>query len=276
MYRTRRFRGLILTLVYSTLTHTLPSLHPQSPPPQRVLNDNRGPGLLAVVWFGSSPTPFPHLVRQKAKTATQEDRERETTCMERGKRRSRIIRSQESLVLYKSSNTRCSPLSPFSINWNITTCILYSLLPLKFVKDRVRCRHRLVPIQFAPDTICADHKIRIWDRIARKTPKRRFSDITFEFRIRFCYSRGNIFITELLRSLGKCCTVLARVHGYRKKNTYTNKKIQWSWMYFKGIVAWDGFGPILSLFLSYLNRKCSTVTLFCTVQQWFFHPGIDA
>jgi len=119
-----------------------------------------------------------------------------------------------------------------------------------------------------------DHKIRIWDRIARKTPKRRFSDITFEFRIRFCYSRGNIFITELLRSLGKCCTVLARVHGYRKKNTYTNKKIQWSWMYFKGIVAWDGFGPILSLFLSYLNRKCSTVTLFCTVQQWLSIPEL--
>jgi len=45
-------------------------------------------------------------------------------------------------------------------------------------------------------------------------------------------------------------------------------------MYFKGIVAWDGFGPILSLFLSYLNRKCSTVTLFCTVQQWLSIPEL--
>ena len=48
----------------------------------------------------------------------------------------------------------------------------------------------------------------------------------------------------------------------------------WSWMYFKGIVAWDGYGPILSLFLSYLNRKCSTVTLFCTVQQWLSIPEL--
>ena len=80
-------------------------------------------------------------------------------------------------------------------------------------------------------------------------------------------TRQNLY-KQLLRSLGKCCTVLGRLHGYRKKNTYTNKKRQWSWMYFKGIVAWDGFGPILSLFLSYLNRKCSTVTLFCTVQHF--------
>ncbi len=128
----------------------------------------------------------------------------------------------------------------------------------------IKCKFSKAGIDFV---LGSPHKIRIWDRIARKTPKRRFSDITFEFRIRFCYWRGNI-CTELLRSLGKCCTVLARVQGYRKKNIYTNKKIQWSWMYLKGIVAWDGFGPILSLFLSYLNRKCSTVTLFCTVQHF--------
>ena len=63
---------------------------------------------------------------------------------------------------------------------------------------------------------------------------------------------------QLLRSLGKCCTVLGRLHGYRKKNTYTNQKRQWSWMNFKGIVAWDGFWSILS-FLVWIE----SVPLFC-------------
>ena len=70
-------------------------------------------------------------------------------------------------------------------------------------------------------------------------------------------TRQNLY-KQLLRSLGKCCTVLGRLHGYRKKNTYTNKKRQWSWMYFKGIVAWDGFWSILS-FLVWIE----SVPLFC-------------
>jgi hypothetical protein len=63
-----------------------------------------GQGLLAVVWFGSSPT-LPPLVSSTGDT--QKDWEIETSCWRkrgvRGWPRSRISRPRESLVLYKSS-----------------------------------------------------------------------------------------------------------------------------------------------------------------------------
>jgi hypothetical protein len=66
-------------------------------------------GFLAVVWFGSSPTPSsPPLPLVSSAGNTQEDWERETNCWrERGEgvERSLIIRRRESLVLHKSINT---------------------------------------------------------------------------------------------------------------------------------------------------------------------------
>ncbi len=69
---------------------------------------NRGPGFLAVIWFGSTPTPFP-LSHQQVATLSQ------SSCVSlieltdgRGGREwawSRIIRPQESLAFYKSFNT---------------------------------------------------------------------------------------------------------------------------------------------------------------------------
>jgi hypothetical protein len=76
---------------------------------QRVLEIYRGPGLLAVVWFGSY-SPASHSSPSVSSTDdTEEGWERETT-FSRGKggggwARSRCIRPQESLVLYKSFNT---------------------------------------------------------------------------------------------------------------------------------------------------------------------------
>ncbi len=99
------------------------------------------------------------------------------------------------------------------------------------------------------------HKIRIWDRIARKTPKRRFSDITFEFRIRFCYWRGNICITELLYgTFWKVLHCPSKGSRIQEKNTYTKKKIQWSWMYFKGSsMRWFLAYSVLSSFLVWIE-----------------------
>ncbi len=63
---------------------------------------HRGPGILAIVWFGSSPTlPYPSPVSKldQRVSDTQEDWEREATCWRvtevGGWARSRIIRAQE-------------------------------------------------------------------------------------------------------------------------------------------------------------------------------------
>ncbi len=71
----------------------------------------RGLGFLAVVWFGSSPTPFPPLPSASCLSFTV------FLCVavraywrERGRgagARSQIIRPQESLALYNSFNTLC-------------------------------------------------------------------------------------------------------------------------------------------------------------------------
>ncbi len=66
----------------------------------------RGPGSLAIIWFGSSPTPFPPLSRQQVVFLSQ------SSCVSPGEGRmgwvkSEIIRPRESLVLYRSFNTLC-------------------------------------------------------------------------------------------------------------------------------------------------------------------------
>jgi len=68
----------------------------------------RGPGFLAVVWFGSS-CPFPPSPVSKL------DRRHTRRRGGRGWARSRIIRLQESLVLYKSFNTLW--LKRFTATW---------------------------------------------------------------------------------------------------------------------------------------------------------------
>ncbi len=70
----------------------------------------RGPGFLAVVWFGSSPTPSPPPVsKSRPATHRKTKKERQFADGRRGKgwARSRIIRPLESLVLYKSFNNLC-------------------------------------------------------------------------------------------------------------------------------------------------------------------------
>ncbi len=69
----------------------------------------RGPGFLAVVWLGSSPTPFPPpLVCRLNRLDTGSLRKRKKFAHGRGERgwaRSQIIQHWESLALYKSFNT---------------------------------------------------------------------------------------------------------------------------------------------------------------------------
>ncbi len=88
---------------------------------QRVL----WPGFLAVVRFGSSPTPSPPLPSVSSTGGTQKDWERDTSCwrerVRRGWARNRIIRPQESLVLYKSFNTL----------WLCTSCCVIPLIQYK-------------------------------------------------------------------------------------------------------------------------------------------------
>ncbi len=85
----------------------------------------RGPSFLAVVWFGSSPTPSTHLPSGD----TQEDWEKETTCWrERGGKvwaRSRTIRPQDCLVLYKLFNTLWYHVCTYS-KGNICLHIVYA------------------------------------------------------------------------------------------------------------------------------------------------------
>ncbi len=66
---------------------------------------SRGPGFLEVVWFGSSPTPFPPSPLSCLSFAV-------FLCVVsraywRGRARSQIIRPRESMALYKSFNTLC-------------------------------------------------------------------------------------------------------------------------------------------------------------------------
>jgi hypothetical protein len=76
----------------------------------------RGPGFLAVLWFGSSKSP-PPLPSVRSTGDTQED----LLTGEEGRRRSQIIRQRESLVLYKNIQSFLSlpahtPPHYFSVN----------------------------------------------------------------------------------------------------------------------------------------------------------------
>ncbi len=68
----------------------------------------RGPGFLAVVWFGSSPNP-PPLPRQQAVSLSRLPLCRRSRLLmrRRGWGRSHNIRRRDSLVLYKSFSTHC-------------------------------------------------------------------------------------------------------------------------------------------------------------------------
>ncbi len=63
----------------------------------------KGPGFLAVVWFGSSPTPFLPLSRQQVSLILAG----RAYWRGVGGGEEQIIRPRESLVLYKSFNTFC-------------------------------------------------------------------------------------------------------------------------------------------------------------------------
>jgi len=84
---------------------------------------------LAVVWFDSSPTPFPSLPSATCLSfAVFPCVAGRPYCWERGKRRgwasSEIILPRESLTLCKSFNTRCwSPMSSkFLLQYGSDTC----------------------------------------------------------------------------------------------------------------------------------------------------------
>ncbi len=70
----------------------------------------RGPGLLIVAQYGSSPTPSSHPLSRQARTATHKKTEKEGQLADRegggeGGGKARSYDCGESLVLYKSFNT---------------------------------------------------------------------------------------------------------------------------------------------------------------------------
>ncbi len=76
---------------------------------------HRGPGILAIVWFGSSPSLPPPFPSVSSTSDTQEDWERETTLLtsDGGKggggvgQGAESYKQQENLFLYESFNTLC-------------------------------------------------------------------------------------------------------------------------------------------------------------------------
>jgi hypothetical protein len=66
---------------------------------------HRGPGFLAVVWFGSSPSPPPSSVSKFSIVLSLPVGLTDGEEGGKGVGRSQIIRWRESLVLYRSSNT---------------------------------------------------------------------------------------------------------------------------------------------------------------------------
>ncbi len=74
----------------------------------------RGPGFLAVIWVGSSPTPPPSPVSKLERRRTGRLRKRAKLPTEEGGKRAgeepNRRRPRESLVLYKSVNTLCLPV----------------------------------------------------------------------------------------------------------------------------------------------------------------------
>ncbi len=90
----------------------------------------RGPGFLAVAWFGSSSTPSP-VSNLSLFLILPVCRRSSINCREGGEARSQIIRRQESLALYKSFNTP----------WNYPTA--YRLTPPFSIQAACRRMRRL-------------------------------------------------------------------------------------------------------------------------------------
>ncbi len=68
----------------------------------------RGPGFLAVVWYGSPPLPLSPSCPSEARPATTRKTEKEEKLLTgegKGVGEEQIIRQQQSLVFYKSFNT---------------------------------------------------------------------------------------------------------------------------------------------------------------------------
>jgi hypothetical protein len=77
----------------------------------------KGPGFLAVVWYGSSPAPFPLLTFVNSTGDKEEDWERETICWQKrggGWQGEKPNHTTASLVLYKYSI-----LSGVKLTWRI-------------------------------------------------------------------------------------------------------------------------------------------------------------
>jgi hypothetical protein len=75
---------------------------------QRVLNDLRWPGFLAVAWFSSSSTPsLPSLVSKLDRQHTERLRKRDKLLTGRGVGEEPNRTTRESLVLYESFKTFC-------------------------------------------------------------------------------------------------------------------------------------------------------------------------
>ncbi len=84
----------------------------------------RGPGFLAVVWFGSVPTPSLPLSRQQARPATHRKTEKDRQLMDRWEGvgpwgRSQIIRQRESLVLLVCADGPCILSWPMVISGSV-------------------------------------------------------------------------------------------------------------------------------------------------------------
>jgi hypothetical protein len=82
----------------------------------------RGPGFLASVWFGSSPTPSPPTLPSESSTGDHIGRliKRDNLAEGDGGGMRQIMRQRESLVFHNSFNTLCSVLT--RISKGVTAC----------------------------------------------------------------------------------------------------------------------------------------------------------
>ncbi len=88
-------------------TYSVVHLHLDRTPKGILYFSYRGSSFLTVVWSGSSPIPSPLSYLPATHMKTEKERHLPDGIGGRGWARSRIIRPQESLVLYKSLNNLC-------------------------------------------------------------------------------------------------------------------------------------------------------------------------
>ncbi len=135
----------------------------------------RGPGFLAVIWFGSLPTPSSQLSLSKLSLFLSLPVCRRSSLLTGGGRgwgRSQIIWPQESLALYKSFNTLC--LRPCSILplCKLFLCIVFPLVFfLKLALSYLWCFKVLskrvfrIPLLIGPDQDPCIQTTELWIRI---------------------------------------------------------------------------------------------------------------